>query len=213
MCNVKIYRGEKPIDEGTEVVVAEVRWSDEYRNGYKTFSITGRVFIRPQGSERLVETARGCVHDDIKEVIPHLAPFLKWHLVSEDGPLYYIENTVYLAGDRDCFGLRKGECRQLRRGGHGPLVWVLKADKELPEREYSDTRPEDTAVLRYVPSKRVGEGKIRDLDSARKTAVWPDATDEELMQEPKALKAALLARLPALMAKFKADIEFLGFKY
>jgi hypothetical protein len=43
--------------------------------------------------------------------------------------------------------------------------------------------------------------------------VWPEATDEELMQEPKALEAALLARLPGLLREFRAAVESLGFVY
>lgn len=55
------------------------------------------------------------------------------------------------------------------------------------------------------------EGKARDLDAARSVAVWPDATDAELCAEPAELKAALLARLPALLADFRADVERAGF--
>lgn len=58
---------------------------------------------------------------------------------------------------------------------------------------------------------REGEGKERDLDAARRVAVWPDATDAELMQEPEELRAALVARLPGLIAAMRADIEAAGF--
>lgn len=57
------------------------------------------------------------------------------------------------------------------------------------------------------------EGKARDLDAARACGVWPDATDAELMQEPEALKAALVARLPALMAEFKAAMIGAGLEW
>lgn len=57
------------------------------------------------------------------------------------------------------------------------------------------------------------EGKARDLDAARACGVWPDATDAELMQEPDALKAALLARLPALVARFKAAMYEAGLEW
>lgn len=56
-----------------------------------------------------------------------------------------------------------------------------------------------------------GEGKSRQLDSARRSAVWPDATDGELCREPEALRAALVARLPKLLADFRAAIEGAGF--
>ena len=46
------------------------------------------------------------------------------------------------------------------------------------------------------------------LDFARSSAIWPDATIEQL------LSAELLkARLPKLVASFKADVELFGFVY
>lgn len=58
-----------------------------------------------------------------------------------------------------------------------------------------------------------GEGKARDLDAARLSAIWPEATDEELLAPKPELEAKLLARLPTLMQEFKAAVESLGFKY
>jgi hypothetical protein len=58
-----------------------------------------------------------------------------------------------------------------------------------------------------------GEGKERDLAAARSTAVWPDATDAELMADKETLTAALLARRPALVAAFRAEIEAAGFEW
>ena len=54
------------------------------------------------------------------------------------------------------------------------------------------------------------EGKVRELDTARRAAIWPEATDAELMQEPEALRAQLQARLPALMEAFRADVAAAG---
>ena len=46
------------------------------------------------------------------------------------------------------------------------------------------------------------------LEAARSSAIWPDATLEQLQD-----KDQLMARLPELMESFKADIEALGFEY
>lgn len=54
------------------------------------------------------------------------------------------------------------------------------------------------------------EGKERELDRARNAAVWPEATDEQLMLPKEELTKLLEARLPALMAQFRADIEAAG---
>ncbi len=56
-----------------------------------------------------------------------------------------------------------------------------------------------------------GEGKARDLDAARRAAIWPDASDAELSAEPDVLKAALAKRHAHLMANFKADMLGAGF--
>lgn len=53
------------------------------------------------------------------------------------------------------------------------------------------------------------KGKERDLDAARNAAIWPDATDEELMADD--LKDKLVARLPGLLIEFRAAMEELGF--
>jgi hypothetical protein len=55
--------------------------------------------------------------------------------------------------------------------------------------------------------------QARELDHARSSAVWPDATDEQLTVEPSELKLVLEARLPGLMAEFRKDMEELGFDY
>lgn len=46
------------------------------------------------------------------------------------------------------------------------------------------------------------------LKYARSTAIWPEATLEQLLD-----KDVLQARLPALMAAFQSDIESFGFTY
>ncbi len=135
----------------------------------------------------------------------HLRPLRKWHLVSVDGtPMHYVGNTLYFAGDKDCHGLRKGEVRQHKnkagvlewepcyRGP--PLVWGPKCPPPF-------TTP-DGVVIPYRPHVQVGKGKERELDLARRSAIWPEATDEELIS---ATEETLLARLPALQAQFRKD--------
>ena len=52
------------------------------------------------------------------------------------------------------------------------------------------------------------EGKEPDLEAARKTAIWPDATLEQLQDEEQ-----LKARLPGLLAEFRSAVESLGFEW
>lgn len=87
--------GPKPFHGGT--ITATVRHDDSCRNGHNTFSITGTL-ASPKGKV----TAGGCLHTEIAEAFPELKPYLKWHLMSTDGPLHYVENTLYWLGWRNC---------------------------------------------------------------------------------------------------------------
>lgn len=51
-----------------------------------------------------------------------------------------------------------------------------------------------------------GEPKTPDIEAARRTAVWPDATLEQLQS-----KEALTARLDGLLAEFREVVESAGF--
>lgn len=71
-------------------VVVTIRHDDSCGNGHNTFSITGITY----------DTC-GCIHERIGMYFPELTYLFKWHLCSTDGPLHYIENTMFLstAGD------------------------------------------------------------------------------------------------------------------
>lgn len=219
-----------------------MNFDDDCGNGHNTFAITGEVkapaSVRRRGRGGKLETAHewiagGCLHEDIARVFPELAPLIAWHLTSSDGPLHYIANTVYHAGDRDHWGLRKGETRQ-RKTRDGAAMWELVAVNSLGvalsstptgleyrgaetvplfilEKNWTGENPPVMPKLEWRPSVQIGEGKARDLDAARRCAVWPDALDEILTAEPAVLRAALEARHADLMARFRAAIESTGF--
>lgn len=155
----------------------------------------------------------GASHDTVRKHFPQLADLCAFHLCTTEGPTHYAANVVYLAGDRDHNGLRKGERKQLRNGRTGLAVWELRVNDGTPDggdvprlSEWRDSaeRPADTVTLAWFPRWIIGEGKARELDAARRVAIWPDATDAELSAEPEALRAALAARLPALLDRFRA---------
>lgn len=134
----------------------------------------------------------------------HLRPLRRWHLCSVDGtPMHYIANTLFLAGDKDCWGLRKGETRQYKNRA-GELTW--EPCHPGPPVMYGPTCPppytKGGVVIPYRAANQVGEGKARELDAARRAASWPEATDEELIN---ATEETLMARLPALQAQFRAE--------
>lgn len=218
---VKTY-GPKIYTEGgyTYKLTAKVRYDDACGNGHNSFSITGAQY-RKAKNHRWVEDSFGCLHDTISKHFPELAPYIKWHLTSSDGPMHYIANTIYFAGDRDHWGLRKGERRQIVNGRTkkpawemvarhkttGEIVPLYKVEKQID----ADVIPECEYELIWHAWETVGEGKERELDKARNAAVWPDATDEDLIAP--GLKERLEARLPQLMQEFKAAVESLGLIY
>ena len=130
---------------GNEVIKAMVRFDDRCGNGHNTFSITGEL-----GRLGKQPDTCGCIHEEISKHFPELVPYIKYHLVSTDGPMHYIANTLF----------------------------------------------------------HVQEGN---LQYARSSAVWLEATDDELHAPD--LKERLLARLPGLMEEFKVAVEALGFVY
>lgn len=249
-------------------LVATVAHNDDCGNWHNTFSVTGvlyRLTGITTGRTRWVEEVGACMHDEIAKRIPHLAPYLKWHLCSTDGPLHYLANTLFHAGDTDCWGKRKGEARQWEikiKVGNDPVLhslgsrfveWLraeysagarIFSTVEVPHKDksgegyrfapkytfkgYLDDRCEwyqcpfetldeakqwESAInfgmleFQKIPTAW-GEGSEPNLEAARKCAIWPEATLEQLQS-----RGALEDRLPRLMEEFKKAVEELGLVY
>lgn len=143
----------RPIDGyGTNGrIKVTIRYDDDCKNGHESFAITASVTTLE--SLRYKHTAAfGCLHDEISKVFPEFEPLIKWHHMQSDGPMHYIANTRYHAGNRE-------------------------------------------------------------LDKARSSAIWPDASDEQLSLEKSELTALLDQRLPGLIAEFKTVIANIGFLF
>ena len=178
------------------------------------FSLTGDIYRWFDSSNCTAKEpiTCGCIHDHIAEHFPELRPYIKWHLCGLEQPMHYLANTIYHAGDRDHNGLLKGEKRQIINGRSGEPCWEMVAYLdgvriplyELKRLKDSAEPPTQVPTLAWEPLWRVGEGKERELDYARSSAIWPDATDEELTAP--GLKERLEARLPALMEEFRKDM-------
>lgn len=188
-------------------IKATVRFDDECGNGHNTFSITGDVHLCDASHRPVRWDGGGCIHEKIAKHFPALAPLIKWHLVSTDGPMHYVANTVYHAeahGPTHAYVYFTGPSDPLNLGStRERLLGYLKADKAR--------EAEGKEGYRVVWDEKTV--KVSNLDHARSSAVWPEATDDELRQSKQDLTAALLARLPKLIAEFKAAVESLGFVY
>lgn len=135
-------------------MIVTVRHDDRCGNGHNTFSVTADIH------ENGREYSCGTMPDEVARRFPDLAPYLKWHLTSTDGPMHYVDNTFYWLG----YG------------------------------KYSE----------------------ENLEHARKCAVWPELPESFLASKSgneDEVKAALLERLPGLMAEFRTAVESLGFVY
>jgi hypothetical protein len=142
----------------------EMRFDDNCKNGHNTFSITADITTTESRRRRDI-AAGGCMHDEIARIFPELEPLINWHLCSTDGPLHYIANTVYLAGDRDHNGKRAGEPWSWDHAvkiGNSPITHRIKKSfwewlkARMPE--YRDPRADGEFLLQSVHHrKRAGE--------------------------------------------------------
>ena len=240
-------------------ITLTIRYDDECDNGHNTFAMTADIYEKAKNG-RWIWVSGGCQHEEIAKRFPKYAKYIKWHLCNSDGPMYYIKNTLYLAGDKDCHGHRKDEPCQwdyIVRFGNSPIRIEIRekfynflkdnvGKKAFEVVSFVHDREPDTYSPNYtikgfgeawhecpfreeykaldfckalntckvhfdkVPSG-FSKGKEREFDAARSTAIWPEATDEQLASDN--LKDLLLERLPALMAEFQKDIIELGFVY
>jgi len=176
----------------------------------------------------------GCLHDEIEKHLPELAEYVKWHGCSTDEPMHYVANTVYHASSTNYDGLKKGEYSAFVKAvmveakADGGTVEVFRTetmysnklsnanltksnDKEEKRLKdfIRDIKPSLKPTVKAINCEwSKSEGKEADLEAARSTAIWPDATLKQL-----ANKGLLAKRLPALMTDFKKAVEKLGFTY
>lgn len=187
----------------TYKLTVTVRYDDDCGNGHNSFDITGMQY-RKAANGRWTEGG-WCTHGEISKHFPELAPYIKWHGTSSAGPMYYLANTLHHV-------LEHGPTRAwvYFSGPQDPLK-IEKEKKRLLGYEKADTAraAENTPGYRVVWDKTTA--KVRNLDYARYSAVWPEALDEELTAP--GLKQRLKDRLPKLMDEFKTAMEHLGFVY
>jgi hypothetical protein len=211
-------------------LVIDIRYDDKCDNGHNSFAMTGSLYKAGRRSDS-AHLAGGCIHELIEKHAPELKPYIKWHLTNSDGPMYYIENTLYHAKDTDYNGLRKGEygaftkvvTAELKKNGGEVEIYSTDTmylnrqnnpnlaksnEKEAKKLDafMNSVNPELKPTIKMVDCEySKSEGKEIDLKAARSCAVWPEAQFEDFTREK------LEARLPKLLEEFKAAVEELGF--
>lgn len=81
-----------------------VHYSRYGGNKHASFAVTAEI-RRGRNPD-----AYGCLHDEIREHFPELAPLLRFHLFDDTGPLHYIANTKYWAAQGEIATARKSAC-------------------------------------------------------------------------------------------------------
>lgn len=162
-------------------IVATVRHDDECGNGHNTFSITGEAKML---GGRHGQTIGGCIHQEVAQAFPELAPFIKWHLVSTDEPLHYVANGLYWLGWQ---GWRD------RDKNSPPNIWHFKSTilYGVVESDYE-----------YEVEKMVCESHADEIIQKNKHGWTPNKITEWLDN-----------RRDALMAEFRKAVESLGLVY
>ena len=79
-------------------ITAKLAYDDDCNNGHNTFSIT--AYVQELHYSSWVMRESGCLHKEVVQYFPQLAHLIKWHSTSSDGPLHYIENTMFWLGYR-----------------------------------------------------------------------------------------------------------------
>jgi hypothetical protein len=85
-------------------ITVTIRFDDRCGNGQHSFSITGDIGRKGRDFD-----CGGCIHDEIKKYFPELKGLIQYHLSDTRGPMHYISNTCYMAGNLDSNGKAKGE--------------------------------------------------------------------------------------------------------
>ena len=176
------------VTKDNNILMVTLRFDDECGNKHNTFSITGYLTTK-----RKRFLAFGCLHEDIAETFPEFRHLIPYHLCSTDGPMYYIENTMYHA--KKISKLQGKYYFYLE----GKLIKIVNEDEAAEMK------------MKYGVNGKFVEyfnplAKEPNLEVARSCAIWPDATIEQLQDEKQ-----LLARLPILIEDFRNKMLGLGF--
>jgi len=138
----KMFSKEIKLDGKKLNMKVTVRYDDECSNGHNTFAITVDI-TTPRGRDYM----GGCCHEEVSSFFPELAPYLKWHLTSSDGPMHYVSNSLYHSRTTTHDGKKVGEPVSFKtRVGFHTIPFTFEESvkgffdylKSLYDRKFSD---------------------------------------------------------------------------
>ena len=210
---------------GVGKLVIDIGYDDDCGNGHNSFYMSSTMY-------RDDINQQGCNKEDIANYGGEYADLLKWNSMTSEGPLYYIDNTHSHATNKDGNGLLKGEysaytlsvvSSEVREGDElviyksGQIYTnrqnnpnLAKSNNEEQEllALFTDKLKVKYDIIKINSPHSLSEGSEPDLAAARLSAIWPDATLEQLLD-----KSQLKARLPSLIEEFRKVIVSLGMVY
>ena len=154
-------------DGHTYRITATIRHDDDCGNGHNTFSITCDIDLKlasPMGPIKWEEYSSGCCHEEFAKYFPEYAHLIKWHLTSTDGPLHYLANTLYLAGNKDHNGRHKGDVTNWSCGvrfGNSPVTHKLRNSFYDFLQERMGTGDFQVTAIAHGPDNNCGGYKFR----------------------------------------------------
>ena len=110
-------------DGGRFRLIGTLTYGDEYGDGNNTLTVTGELW--KQQDNQWIFRACGQMHDEIQRHIPVLRAAIPWHQVSREGPLRYVEDTLYHIATKDRNGAPKQRNLELaRRAARWPYATI-----------------------------------------------------------------------------------------
>ena len=126
-------------------------------------------------------------------------------------------NTFAMTAEIYTQDRQPGEPKRVHKNGKTVWMYACGCQHEEIAKHFPDLRKylkwhlcDSNGPMHYV-ANTIYHTKARNLNAARNTAIWQDATDEDLTAP--GLEDRLKARLPKLLEDFKADMEALGFVF
>lgn len=101
-------------------------------NQHPYFSVTGEIWAQARNN-RWMDSAGGMLHDQIAKHFPQLRPYLKWHLVSTDGPMHYFANAKYWFELAQGTSEWKADTNPVEAFKHTIILGAFPGDEPPPE--------------------------------------------------------------------------------
>jgi len=101
-------------------------------NNQSYFSITATIGEKNGG------WSGGCLHEQIAKYFPELEYLIKWHLVGEDAPMYYIENTMYWMGFRGWCDGKVDSPPNLEHAKSTMIYGALESDSDVDPETFTE---------------------------------------------------------------------------